>query len=167
MTLINNKTTETIVIEEIPIEPKYWINTPQIDANTEIRWLSSWWWEYYSEVTQGNYSSTATISITSWFTSKYIKITAAENWTPWSTSTAIYDVSTWISKWFNTSYYWSPVVVTHSAFNSNNSILQLREYNTSNDIRARIENISSTWFDINLYEVEYTWYVAMIVECYW
>ena len=166
MTLIDNKDkTSTIIIEEPEIDIKYWINSPQINAPVEIRGIECW---YYSEVTQGNYSSITTISITSWFTSKYIKITAAENWNPWSTSTTIYDVSTWRSKWFRTSYsFWTYVVPAHGDINSTSSVLRLDEYNTANNIKGRIENISSTWFDINLYEVEYSWYVTIIIECYW
>jgi len=138
MTLINNKTTETIVIEEIPIELKYWINTPQIDANTEISNLSSWWikvktWQVWV-------NSTWSLSVSwIWFTPKLVKFYAV-GWKSMSLMETDWITPSWI-RMYNSS---DITRYTHT-----NRAAEL--YDETSDLYALSDFsfLDSDWFTIN------------------
>jgi hypothetical protein len=140
---------------------------------SDLEWAptSSWWWNNYQTTVQQSISTAwTTITITPNFNINKVKIIAFNNWNPWAKCDTLYTASNnqaiWVMESY--SYNWSYIVPTFSDYNSTSWVLRLDNYNNSTqNIRARIENITVTSFDINFYEVEYTWYVTVILECYW
>jgi len=143
-----------------------WETKEQLRVWKEVIWSS--WGNVYATTIQQNITSTTSITITCWFTPTYIKLDWVENWNPWSSSNTLYTMFDWRAIWSNLdwAYNWTYIVPTTADLNSTATALKLDEYNTANNIRARIENITSTWFDINFYEVEYSWYVTVIITCF-
>lgn len=139
-----------------------WETKEQLRLGREVRQLS---WVHFSTVIQQNITTTTTIKITPWFNISSVNIRAYVNWSwNWSSDT-IYSKSSWYAIWTSiafTSTY--PQWITD--FNDNTQVLRLFQYNSSNVIRARIENITWTSFDLNFFEVDYSWYVTIIIECY-
>lgn len=144
-----------------------------------VNWFNNEW-EYkkeikanasksYQTVIQQSISATTITTITPWFTPVNIEFSAYENWNPWSDCHTLFTISWNSSKWAYTSwaYNWTYIVPQISDFSSTTSCLRLDEYNTANNIRARVENVTATSFDLNFYEVEYTWYVTIIIKCFW
>lgn len=116
-------------------------------------------------VIQQNIISASVVTVPTGFEIAGVNIRAYVNWTWRGSSDVIYQKSSWdavgVSIAFGSTY---PQWITD--FNSNTQVLRLFEFNSSNVIRARIENVTSSWFDLNFYEVWYSWYVTIILDCF-
>lgn len=122
----------------------------------------------YNTTIQQIISTTTTITITPWFSIYKLKISWYNNWNSWWSFNWLYSKDTWYTIWISEWYYfnWTYIVSAINDYNSNVWCLRIPQYNTANYIRAKIENITSTSFDLNFYGVGYTWYVTVILECY-
>lgn len=142
-----------------------WETKEQLELWKQVLWSTT---SGKKIVIQQNITATWIVPISTGFEITWVTAYAFNNWNSWWKSTTVYNKSTWYSIWVSEwySFNWSYVISNISDINSNNSALRIPEYNTSKNIRARIENITSSWFDLNIYEVWYSWYVTIILDCF-
>lgn len=138
-----------------------WETKEQLRIWFEVEW-SVWNSEVY--VLQQNITTTTSIKINKKITN-WVKITAYVNWNWNGFTQSIYNKSTWYATWISIAYTWAYVPWV-TDLNDNTQVLRLFQFDSSNVIRARIENITWSWFDLNFYMVNYTWYVTVILECF-
>lgn len=160
MTLMSNRENneQTIVIEQPDIQPKYWVNIPQLRTWIEVLW--SWWWKYYAWtwnrlITDWTWLET----IVTWFSPKLILINAIEAWQTWC-------ISFWQSVWVWTDY-------VHIIFHNPNfwacdytswRIIRMVSTNWWTT-RWTISSINSDWFTINWSTVWVN--TNFMYQCFW